>query len=281
MHPPDTRRPRGAAVDFRRERDVSLRRLQVPWRLVGSAVLYLSVLLVATAWGERRNERRRPRRPGELLAETYRPPTAGLLARPVARVPALVRVPPIVRVPRMPWEPRVAAIAQVLRRRTGGDSAVAERTARAIVREADRAKLSPSLLVGVVLVENTTLTPNARNQRTGATGLMQVMPMHAGHLGCGSRDLTNVESNICHGSRLLSWLLHERGGDTELALLAYNGCVGERRTPDCRRYAGQVFDHMERVAGEIRELQRSFSLKYLPQAIERGVAGGDVAAGTP
>ena len=178
--------------------------------------------------------------------------------------------PPLARVtPKMPWEPRIHAIASVLRRRTGGDSTVAEQVATAIVRQADRMKMSPSLLAGVVLVENTTLKPSARNRRSGATGLMQVMPFHAGKLGCGSHDLTDVESNICHGAKILRDDIRETKGNVDRALLQYNGCVRRGRRHACRRYPGMVFANVELVRREIELARRAGpgGLTYLNQVV--------------
>ena len=59
---------------------------------------------------------------------------------------------------------------------------------------------------------------------------MQVMPFHAGKWGCGSADLFDIESNICHGVAVLADNL--RGAKTlPKALLGYNGCVRGTNTP--------------------------------------------------
>src|SRR5690606_30551500 len=111
------------------------------------------------------------------------------------------------------------------------DTVLVRRIAVALARNARENGLDAHLLAGVLLVENPWLNPDTASF-VGATGLMQVMPLHAGGWGCGSDDLTDVESNICHGARILAWNLAETDGDLERALLRYNGCVRGSNTPD-------------------------------------------------
>src|SRR5690606_36439440 len=59
------------------------------------------------------------------------------------------------------------------------DTALVRKIALALVAEARRVNLDPRILLAVLLVENPDLDPNARSF-VGATGLMQVMPMHVG-----------------------------------------------------------------------------------------------------
>ena len=115
---------------------------------------------------------------------------------------------------------------------------LADRVASAIVYEAGRNQLSPSLLAGVLLIENTPFDTSAVSTE-GAIGLMQVMPVHVGSYGCLSGDLLSVEDNICHGARLLRSYIR-RAKSTEDGLRRYNGCVRGRNTPRCYRYPGRV-----------------------------------------
>ncbi len=136
-------------------------------------------------------------------------------------------------------------IAAMLRSRTP-DANRADRIAAALVREGKRSGIGATLLVGVLLTENPDLEPKATSS-AGARGLMQVMPFHAGHWGCISSDLFDIESNICHGVRILADnLRHSR--DLPAALLRYNGCVHGTNTPDCRRYARVVFRYARNEA---------------------------------
>jgi soluble lytic murein transglycosylase-like protein len=127
------------------------------------------------------------------------------------------------------------------------DTALVRRVARAVIREAHQQQVAPSLIAAVLVTENTTLKPWAESQ-VGAVGLMQVMPMHAGQLGCESADLVDVDSNICHGTKILARNLR-RSGSSSVALLRYNGCVRGTNTPDCHRYPGRVLAR----AGNLRE----------------------------
>jgi soluble lytic murein transglycosylase-like protein len=136
-------------------------------------------------------------------------------------------------------------LARLLGRRNG-DPAIANRIARAIVKEAEYLRVAPSLLTGVLLTENAQLEP-ATVSSQGAIGLMQVMHFHAGEFDCASDDLLNVESNICHGARVFGRYL-ERTGNVKRALLRYNGCVASANTPNCHRYPAKVI----RAARQVR-----------------------------
>ena len=124
-----------------------------------------------------------------------------------------------------------------------------ERLARAIVKEANYLQVEPSLLAGVLLTENAPLDVRARSSQ-GAIGLMQVMHFHAGEYDCDSTDLLQVESNICHGARVLGYYL-KRTGSLKRALLRYNGCVSGTNTPNCRRYPSKVLRTASQVRHEV------------------------------
>lgn len=157
------------------------------------------------------------------------------------------------------WEREVVArydhlpLAQILRH--SADPEVANRVARAIVKEARQLQLSPSLLTGVLLTENARLEPETVSHR-GAIGLMQVMRFHAGVYDCDSDDLLQIEANICHGARVFASYL-KRTKDVRLALLRYNGCVRSSATPRCRRYPSKVLHQAERIRHQL--------LLYLPR----------------
>jgi soluble lytic murein transglycosylase-like protein len=135
-------------------------------------------------------------------------------------------------------------LALALARRTRNPG-LADRAAAAVVREAERLRMSPSVLGAVLLIENRGLDSSAVSGQ-GAVGLMQVMPMHAGSYGCSSRELREVDANICHGSRLLHRYLR-RTGSMQVALRRYNGCVRGTNTPRCERYPGRVLRTASRL----------------------------------
>lgn len=144
-------------------------------------------------------------------------------------------------------------LAQILRRTA--EPEIANRVARAIVKESRQLQLPPSLLAGVLLTENSRLEPETISSR-GAVGLMQVMRFHAGVFDCDSDDLLQVEANICHGARVFAGYL-KRTNDVRSALLRYNGCVRGRATPSCRRYPSKVLRQAERIRHQL--------LLYLPR----------------
>ncbi|HEX5387349.1 MAG TPA: lytic transglycosylase domain-containing protein [Gemmatimonadales bacterium] len=142
---------------------------------------------------------------------------------------------------------RFAAVplARVFRRHTP-EVGTARRIARSVVAEARRMRVAPSLIAALVLIENPDLDPDTVSSR-GATGLMQVMPFHAGEYGCPSDDLTDIEANICHGARVFAQYLR-RSGTVRGALLRYNGCPPSAKQSPCARYPGIVL----RTAGRVR-----------------------------
>lgn len=139
-------------------------------------------------------------------------------------------------------------LARLLRRHARAPETAA-RVARAIVHEAAQLQVAPSLLTGVLLTENARLDARSVSSQ-GAIGLMQVMSFHAGEFGCGSDDLLQVESNICHGARVFGGYL-KRSGDVRRALLRYNGCVRGAHTPNCFRYPTKVLRTAHQVRRQI------------------------------
>jgi len=153
-------------------------------------------------------------------------------------------------------------LAQIFRRRA--EPEIANRVARAIVKEARELQIAPSLLAGVLITENSRLEPKTVSNK-GAVGLMQVMRFHAGVFDCDSDDLLQVEANICHGARVFAGYL-KRTKDVRSALLRYNGCVRSRATPSCRRYPSKVL----REAADVRQQL----LHYLPPRELKALSAG-------
>jgi len=152
------------------------------------------------------------------------------------RPSALVEMPAAVISAARPSEDAFK-LSQVLRRYTRNGE-VADRIANAVVTEGRRKKIDPTLLVGVMLVETDNLNPRARSF-VGARGLMQVMPFHRGQWGCKSRDLYDIEGNICHGVSVLADAI-KRAPNLRVALQRYNGCVRGTNTPGCSNYSRKV-----------------------------------------
>jgi soluble lytic murein transglycosylase-like protein len=153
---------------------------------------------------------------------------------------------------------------------------LADRVAAAVVYEAGRLHLSPSLLAGVLLIENAPFDSTAISTQ-GAIGMMQVMPVHIGSYGCLSGDLLNVEANICHGARLLNTYLR-RTQSVEQALRHYNGCVRGRNTPRCHRYPLRV---MRTASSVRREMLLTAAKLSETSAEDRDVSSSRLGANLP
>jgi hypothetical protein len=183
-------------------------------------------------------------------------------------VPASTRTSPAARVDSAALERAVTKeyahwpLAIALARRSGNPE-VAEQAAAALIREAERLRLSPSLLGAVLLIENTPLDPTAVSSQ-GAIGLMQVMPVHLGSYGCFA-DLVDVDTNICHGASILKHMVR-RTKSVALALKKYNGCVRGRNTPRCYRYPIRVLRTQSRLRREML-LAAADSQMSLPEVL--------------
>ena len=97
--------------------------------------------------------------------------------------------------------------------------------------EAHRARLEPSLMLGLVQVES-----NFRKYAisgVGARGLMQVMPFWTRSIGDGdARKLFHLQSNLRYGCSILRYYLDREQGDLFLALGRYNGSRGKPEYPN-------------------------------------------------
>jgi hypothetical protein len=155
-------------------------------------------------------------------------------------------------------------LAQILRRTA--EPEIANRVARALVKEARELHLSPSLLAGVLLTENSRLEPETVSNR-GAVGLMQVMRFHAGVFDCNSDDLMQVEANICHGARVFAGYL-KRTSDVRSALLRYNGCVRGSSNQSCRRYPSKVLRQADRIRQQLLLYLPPHKLKGIPASYQ-------------
>lgn len=160
----------------------------------------------------------------------------------------LLRLPATV-VDASPHTEEALQVGEFLSRYTK-DRSLAFRIADALVTQGKKAQIDPALLVGVLLTEDITLNPRARSSM-GARGVMQVMPFHAGSWGCGSSDLLDVETNICHGVKILKQAIKD-APNMRKALLRYNGCVRGRNTPNCHTYDDKVLRHANRAAEQMR-----------------------------
>ena len=146
------------------------------------------------------------------------------------------------------YQEHVAPVEKVLRRR-GVTPQMARDMAWPLVEEAYRNRLDVATVISVIYNESN-FKPQATSN-VGARGLMQVMPLWAGHWrGCG-RDLYDIQGNLCHGTRILRYYLERSGGDEMRALLGYNGCVRGTNTPNCKTYPDKIARVRRQVVAEL------------------------------
>jgi soluble lytic murein transglycosylase len=96
-----------------------------------------------------------------------------------------------------------------------------------IRQQASEKRIDPALIAAVIYAESKF---DPRPSPAGAQGLMQILPETAQFLAHKSgatsfttADLATPQVNIAYGSYYLRYLLNRYGGDTMLALAAYNG----------------------------------------------------------
>jgi len=143
-----------------------------------------------------------------------------------------------------------------------------------IRQQAAEKHLDPALIAAVIYAE-TKFDP--RPSSAGAEGLMQILPQTAAFLARRSgattfttADLATPAVNIAYGSYYLRYLLDEYGGNTVLALAAYNG--GEANVSDwvSRAHAqghrftvNQIpFPETQAYVRKVLKAQRDYRLTY-------------------
>ena len=134
------------------------------------------------------------------------------------------------------------------------DSARADSIAHFAVREAYRRGISPAIIFGVMLTENSRFVSNAKSN-VGAVGLMQVYPkiwLTKEMTKLFGRDLATDSTNVKYGVFILNQYFRPkdkkgqvRDRDWATALLRYNGCVNGTNTPRCHTYPSKVKGFIE------------------------------------
>lgn len=148
------------------------------------------------------------------------------------------------------YQEHVAPVEAVLRRR-GVNDRTARQVAWPLVQHSYSRGLDPAFVLSIVLIESGG-QPTATSF-VGARGLMQVMPLWAGHWRACGRNLYDIEANLCNGTSILAWYLERNPGDERKALLGYNGCVRGTNTPNC-------FNYPDKVARLRHQVQREMNL---------------------
>jgi hypothetical protein len=146
------------------------------------------------------------------------------------------------------YQDHVAPVEAVLRRR-GVNERTARQVAWPLVEHSYRVGLDPAFVTSIVLIESGG-KPTATSF-VGARGLMQVMPLWAGHWRACGRDLYDINGNLCHGTNILKYYLDRSPGDERRALLGYNGCVRGTNTPNCHTYPDKVTRLKQQIQREI------------------------------
>ena len=95
---------------------------------------------------------------------------------------------------------------------------------RSIHREATRAELIPELVLAVIEVESH--FDHFAISKSGAQGLMQVMPFWLKEIGHPEDNLVDVQTNLRMGCTILKYYLNMEKNNLRPALARYNGSYG-------------------------------------------------------
>lgn len=101
---------------------------------------------------------------------------------------------------------------------------------KALHREAKQAQLKPDLVLALIEVESH--FDSYAVSRAGAQGLMQVMPFWKDEIGRPDDNLTDIETNLRYGCRILQFYLKKENGNWMEALARYNGSYGKYWYPE-------------------------------------------------
>lgn len=101
---------------------------------------------------------------------------------------------------------------------------------KAVHQEATRAKLKPDLVLALIQIESR--FDKYAVSRVGAQGLMQVMPFWKNEIGRPNDNLTDMNTNLRYGCRILQFYLNKEEGRLAPALARYNGSYGKTWYPE-------------------------------------------------
>ena len=101
---------------------------------------------------------------------------------------------------------------------------------KAVHREANRAKLDPQLVLAVIEIESG--FERFSLSKSGARGLMQVMPFWIKEIGHDGDNLFDIDTNLRYGCTILSLYIKRKYNQVNAALASYNGSSGSSRYPD-------------------------------------------------
>ncbi|MFC1589538.1 lytic transglycosylase domain-containing protein [Pseudomonadota bacterium] len=98
---------------------------------------------------------------------------------------------------------------------------------RNIHREASRANLVPELVLAVIEIESH--FDHFAISRSGAQGLMQVMPFWLKEIGHADDNLVDINTNLRMGCTILKYYMDMEKNDLHKALARYNGSYGSKK----------------------------------------------------
>lgn len=169
------------------------------------------------------------------------------------------------------------------------DSARADSIAHFAVREGYVRNISPAIIFGVMLTENSRFISNATSS-VGAVGLMQIYPkiwLNKEMTALFGKDLATDSTNVKYGVFILNKYFRPRTKSGEVrerdwstALLRYNGCVKGTNTPRCHTYPSKVKGFIENQGKSICS-GRGFYECIAKPFVEGLLGGGEADNATP
>lgn len=97
---------------------------------------------------------------------------------------------------------------------------------RSVHHEAMRAKLVPELVLAVIEIESR--FDRFAVSKSGAQGLMQVMPFWLNEIGHPEDNLVDIRTNLRMGCTILKYYMDMERNDLHRALARYNGSAGSK-----------------------------------------------------
>jgi soluble lytic murein transglycosylase-like protein len=107
---------------------------------------------------------------------------------------------------------------------------------KSIHREASRVDLPPELVIAVIEIESRFDT--FAISRSGAQGLMQVMPFWLDEIGHAEDNLVDMNTNLRMGCTILKYYMDMEKNNLRGALARYNGSYGDIK----HTYSNKVLD---------------------------------------
>lgn len=104
------------------------------------------------------------------------------------------------------------------------DSETRLKLLRSIHREASRVNLAPELIIALIDIESR--FDRFAISRSGAQGLMQIMPFWLNEIARPDDNLMDMDTNLRMGCTILKYYIDMEKGNLRRALARYNGSLG-------------------------------------------------------